>query len=217
MRVAIADDSALLRQGLARLLTDDGCEVVATVGDAAGLVRAVELDSPDAVIVDIRMPPTHTDEGIVAAQAIRARHPGVAILVLSSYLESEFATRLLNDVPARAGYLLKERVSDVGVVLDALRRLVDGECVIDPTFVSRLLRRASHVVTGFDALTDREREVLALMAEGRSNGAISEKLFLSKKTVEAHVRSIFVKLDLAVSADDDRRVLAVLTMLRSMP
>jgi DNA-binding NarL/FixJ family response regulator len=217
MRVAIADDSALLRQGLARLLTDDGCEVVATVGDAAGLVRAVELDSPDAVIVDIRMPPTHTDEGIVAAQAIRARHPGVAILVLSSYLESEFATRLLNDVPARAGYLLKERVSDVGVVLDALRRLVDGECVIDPTIVSRLLRRASHVVTGFDALTDREREVLALMAEGRSNGAISEKLFLSKKTVEAHVRSIFVKLDLAVSPDDDRRVLAVLTMLRSMP
>jgi DNA-binding NarL/FixJ family response regulator len=217
MRVAIADDSALLRQGLARLLTDDGCEVVATVGDAAGLVRAVELDSPDAVIVDIRMPPTHTDEGIVAAQAIRARHPGVAILVLSSHLESEFATRLLNDVPARAGYLLKERVSDVGVVLDALRRLVDGECVIDPTIVSRLLRRASHVVTGFDALTDREREVLALMAEGRSNGAISEKLFLSKKTVEAHVRSIFVKLDLAVSPDDDRRVLAVLTMLRSMP
>ena len=217
MRVAIADDSALLRQGLARLLTDDGCEVVATVGDAAGLVRVVELDSPDAVIVDIRMPPTHTDEGIVAAQAIRARHPGVAILVLSSYLESEFATRLLNDVPARAGYLLKERVSDVGVVLDALRRLVDGECVIDPTIVSRLLRRASHVVTGFDALTDREREVLGLMAEGRSNGAISEKLFLSKKTVEAHVRSIFVKLDLAVSPDDDRRVLAVLTMLRSMP
>ena len=217
MRVAIADDSALLRQGLARLLTDDGCEVVATVGDAAGLVRAVELDSPDAVIVDIRMPPTHTDEGIVAAQAIRARHPGVAILVLSSYLESEFATRLLNDVPARAGYLLKERVSDVGVVLDALRRLVDGECVIDPTIVSRLLRRASRVVTGFDALTEREREVLALMAEGRSNGAISEKLFLSKKTVEAHVRSIFVKLDLAVSPDDDRRVLAVLTMLRSMP
>jgi DNA-binding NarL/FixJ family response regulator len=217
MRVAIADDSALLRQGLARLLADDGCDIVASVGDAAALVRSVELDSPDAVIVDIRMPPTHTDEGIVAAQAIRERHPGVAILVLSSYLESEFATRLLNDVPARAGYLLKERVSDVGVVLDALRRLVDGECVIDPTIVSRLLRRASHVVTGFDALTEREREVLALMAEGRSNGAISEKLFLSKKTVEAHVRSIFVKLDLAVSPDDDRRVLAVLTMLRSMP
>jgi DNA-binding NarL/FixJ family response regulator len=217
MRVAIADDSALLRQGLARLLTDDGCEVVATVGDAAGLVRAVELDAPDAVIVDIRMPPTHTDEGIVAAQTIRERHPDVAILVLSSYLESEFATRLLRDVPARAGYLLKERVSDVGVVLDALRRLVDGECVIDPTIVSRLLRRASRVVTGFESLTEREREVLALMAEGRSNGAISEKLFLSKKTVEAHVRSIFVKLDLAVSPDDDRRVLAVLTMLRSMP
>ena len=116
MRVAIADDSALLRQGLARLLADDGCEVVATVGDAAALVRAIELDSPDAVIVDIRMPPTHTDEGIVAAQAIRERHPAVAILVLSSYLESEYATRLLDEVPARAGYLLKERVSDVGVV-----------------------------------------------------------------------------------------------------
>ena len=217
MRVAIADDSALLRQGLARLLADDGCEVVATVGDAAALVQAVERDSPDAVIVDIRMPPTHTDEGIVAAQAIRERHPAVAILVLSSYLESEYATRLLDEVPARAGYLLKERVSDVGVVLDALRRLADGECVIDPAIVSRLLRRASHVVTGFDALTAREREVLALMAEGRSNGAIGETLFLSKKTVEAHVRSIFVKLDLTVSPDDDRRVLAVLTMLRAVP
>jgi len=199
------------------LLADDGCEVVATVGDAAALVRAVELDSPDAVILDIRMPPTHTDEGIVAAQVVRQRHPQVAILVLSSYLESEYATRLLDEVPARAGYLLKERVSDVGVVIDALHRLTEGECVIDPAIVSRLLRRASRVVTGFDALTDREREVLALMAEGRSNGAISGKLFLSKKTVEAHVRSIFVKLDLAMSPDDDRRVLAVLTMLRAVP
>ncbi len=217
MRIAIADDSALLRQGLARLLADDGCEVVAAVGDAAALLRAIEPVPPDAVIVDIRMPPTHTDEGIVAAQAIRERHPNVAILVLSSYLESEYATRLLNEVPASVGYLLKERVSDVGVVIDALRRLMDGECVIDPTIVSRLLRRASHVVTAFDTLTAREREVLALMAEGRSNGAISNKLFLSKKTVEAHIRTIFLKLDLTMSPDDDRRVLAVLTMLRSMP
>jgi DNA-binding NarL/FixJ family response regulator len=217
MRIAIADDSALLRQGLARLLADDGCEVVASVGDGAALLRAIEPVPPDAVIVDIRMPPTHTDEGIIAAQAIRERHPNVAILVLSSYLESEYATRLLNDVPARAGYLLKERVSDVGVVIDALRRLLDGECVIDPTIVSRLLRRASHVVTAFDTLTGREREVLALMAEGRSNGAISKKLFLSKKTVEAHIRTIFLKLDLTMSPDDDRRVLAVLTMLRAMP
>jgi len=217
MRVAIADDSALLRQGLARLLTDDGCAVVAAVGDGDALLRAIEPVPPDAVIIDIRMPPTHTDEGIVAAQAIRERHPDVAILVLSSYLESEYATRLLDEVPARVGYLLKERVSDVGVVIDALRRLVDGECVIDPTIVSRLLRRASQVVTAFETLTGREREVLALMAEGRTNGAIGKQLFLSKKTVEAHVRTIFLKLDLTMSPDDDRRVLAVLTMLRSMP
>jgi DNA-binding NarL/FixJ family response regulator len=213
----IADDSALLRQGLARLLADDGCDVVADVGDARALLRAVEEGPPDAVIVDIRMPPSHTDEGLVAARTIRERHPGVAILVLSSYLESEYAARLLHEVPARAGYLLKERVSDVGVVTDALRRLVDGECVIDPTIVSRLLRRASGAVSGFDRLTGRERDVLALMAEGRSNGAIGKALFLSKKTVEAHVRAIFLKLDLTMSPNDDRRVLAVLTMLRSMP
>jgi len=191
--------------------------VVATVGDGDALLRAIEPVPPDAVIIDIRMPPTHTDEGIVAAQAIRERHPDVAILVLSSYLESEYATRLLDEVPARAGYLLKERVSDVGVVIDALRRLVDGECVIDRTIVSRLLRRASRVVTAFETLTGREREVLTLMAEGRTNGAIGKQLFLSKKTVEAHVRTIFLKLDLTMSPDDDRRVLAVLTMLRSMP
>jgi DNA-binding NarL/FixJ family response regulator len=191
--------------------------VVATVGDGDALLRAIEPVPPDAVIIDIRMSPTHTDEGIVAAQAIRERHPDVAILVLSSYLESEYATRLLDEVPARVGYLLKERVSDVGVVIDALRRLVDGECVIDPTIVSRLLRRASRVVTAFETLTGREREVLALMAEGRTNGAIGKQLFLSKKTVEAHVRTIFLKLDLTMSPDDDRRVLAVLTMLRSMP
>jgi len=217
MRVVIADDSALLRQGLARLLADDGCDVEACVGDAAALLRAIEPEPPDAVIVDIRMPPSHTDEGIVAAQTIRERHPDMAILLLSSYLESEYAARLLHDVPARAGYLLKERVSDVGVVTDALRRLVDGECVIDPTIVSRLMRRASGTVTAFDTLTGREREVLALMAEGRSNGAIGKAMFLSKKTVEAHVRSIFLKLDLTMSPDDDRRVLAVLTMLRAMP
>jgi serine/threonine-protein kinase len=217
MRVVIADDSALLRQGLARLLADDGCDVEACVGDAAALLRAIEPEPPDAVIVDIRMPPSHTDEGIVAAQTIRERHPDMAILLLSSYLESEYAARLLHDVPARAGYLLKERVSDVGVVTNALTRLVDGECVIDPTIVSRLMRRANGTVTAFDTLTGREREVLALMAEGRSNGAIGKAMFLSKKTVEAHVRSIFLKLDLTMSPDDDRRVLAVLTMLRAMP
>lgn len=217
MRVVIADDSALLRQGLARLLTDSGCEVVATVGDSASLLREVELKDPDAVVVDIKMPPTYTDEGIVAAQTIRQRKPNTAILLLSSYLESAYASRLLEDVPARAGYLLKERVSDVGVVIDALRRLAEGECVIDPTIVSRLLRHAQKVVTEVDALSEREREVLSLMAEGRSNTAISHKLHLSTKTVEAHVRAIFRKLGLDESSDDHRRVLAVLTLLRSPP
>jgi len=217
MRVVIADDSALLRQGLARLLTDSGCEVVATVGDSVSLLREVELGDPDAVIIDIKMPPTYSDEGIIAAQTIRQRRPDTAILLLSSYLESAYAARLLQEVPARAGYLLKERVSDVGVVIDALNRLTEGECVIDPTIVSRLLRHASRVVTEVDALSEREREVLGLMAQGRSNAAISRELFLSTKTVEAHVRAIFLKLGLVERSDDHRRVLAVLTLLRSMP
>lgn len=215
MRVVVADDSVLMRDGLARLLGDAGWDVVGKVGDGASLLREVGLAKPDAVVVDIKMPPTHTDEGIVAAQAIRRANPDIGILLLSSYLESAYAARLLEDVPARSGYLLKERVSDVGVVVDALHRLVAGECVIDPTIVSHLLGRAARDSTAVDALSDREREVLACMAEGRSNTAIGRLLHLSGKTVESHIRHIFVKLGITGSGDDHRRVLAVLAYLRS--
>ncbi|MEO6714355.1 MAG: response regulator transcription factor [Mycobacteriales bacterium] len=214
MKVVIADDSMLLREGLARLLTDAGLEVVATAEDAPALFREVELTRPDAVIVDIKMPPTHTDEGITAARRIRNDYPGVGVLVLSQYLESEYAMRLITDAPQHVGYLLKERVSEVAVLVDALKRLVEGECVIDPTIVSRLMRRQQNPGP-LDALTVREREVLALIAEGRSNGAIAQRLVMSPKTLEAHVRQILQKLDLHESHDDHRRVLAVLAYLRS--
>jgi DNA-binding NarL/FixJ family response regulator len=214
VRVVIADDSMLLRKGLARLLADAGCDVVATAEDAAGLLREVELTSPDAVIVDIRMPPTHTDEGITAAHRIRTAHRRIGVLVLSQYLESEYAMRLITDAPEHVGYLLKDRVSDIAVVVDALRRVVEGECVVDPTIVSTLLRRPRDPGP-LDRLTSREVEVLSLMAEGRSNGAIAERLVMSPKTVEAHVRQIMQKLDLQASPDDHRRVLAVLHYLRS--
>jgi DNA-binding NarL/FixJ family response regulator len=216
MRVVIADDSLLLREGLARLLVDAGCDVVATAEDAAVLLREVELNSPDAVIVDIRMPPTQTDEGIAAAHRVRATHPRIGVLVLSQYLESEYAMRLITDAPEHVGYLLKDRVSDVAVVVDALRRVVEGECVVDPTIVSRLLRRPRDPGP-LDLLTPREVEVLGLMAEGRSNSAIADQLAMSPKTVEAHVRQILQKLDLHAAPDDHRRVLAVLRYLRSSP
>ena len=213
MRVVIADDEVLLREGLERLLTEAGLEVVGKVGTAADLRRKVETARPDVVIVDIRMPPTHTDEGLVAAHDIRQRHPGVGVLVLSHYMDSGYAVRLLEDHAGGAGYLLKERVSDVAVLTDALRRLCDGECVVDPTIVARLVRRAAR--TQVDELTGRERDVLALMAEGRSNTAIAGALFLSPKTVETHVRNIFAKFGLDESPDDHRRVLAVLAFLRA--
>ena len=165
-------------------------------------------------IVDIRMPPGHGDDGLVAAQEIRRRHPDVGVLVLSHHLDSRYAARLLEEVPERAGYLLKERVSEVAVVSDALRRIAEGECVIDPTIVSRLVSRKRERGP-LDELTEREREVLALVAEGRSNGAIAEQLFLSKKTVDSHISQIFMKLGLRESPEDHRRVLAVLTFLRS--
>jgi DNA-binding NarL/FixJ family response regulator len=216
MRVVIADDEALLRDGLDRLLTEAGFDVVGKAGTPGELRREVELARPDVAIVDIKMPPTHTDEGLVAAQEIRVSHPGVGVLVLSHYLESHYAMRLLEQHPGGAGYLLKERVSGVGVLTDALTRVHDGECVIDPTIISRLLRRA-RPASPLGQLTEREREVLALMAEGRSNKGICERLHLSSKTVEGHVRNIFTKLGVAESADDHRRVLAVLNYLRSPP
>jgi DNA-binding NarL/FixJ family response regulator len=212
----IADDEVLLRDGLDRLLTEAGFDVVGKAGTARELHREVELANPDVAIIDIKMPPTHTDEGLVAAQEIRASHPGVGVLVLSHYLESHYAMRLLEQHPGGAGYLLKERVSGVGVLTDALTRVHDGECVIDPTIVSRLLRRA-RPASPLGQLTEREREVLALMAEGRSNKGICERLHLSSKTVEGHVRNIFTKLGVGESADDHRRVVAVLNYLRSAP
>ena len=216
MRVVIADDEVLLRDGLDRLLTEAGFEVVGKAGTARELHREVGLASPDVAIIDIKMPPTHTDEGLVAAQDIHASHPGVGVLVLSHYLESHYAMRLIQQHPGGAGYLLKERVSGVGVLADALVRVHEGECVIDPTIVSRLLGRA-RPASALAQLTERERQVLALMAEGRSNKGICEQLFLGPKTVEGHVTHIFTKLGVGESADDHRRVLAVLSYLRSAP
>ncbi len=177
-------------------------------------MRAVRLNDPDIAIVDIKMPPTHTDEGLVAAREIRASHPGVGVLVLSHYLESVYAMRLLEEHPERVGYLLKERVSDIAVLADALRRLVEGESVLDPTIVARLVNRPREQ-SPLAELTVRERQVLALIAEGRSNHAIGDTLFLSPKTIETHIRQIFRKLDLTGSPDSHRRVLAVLAFLRT--
>lgn len=216
MRVIVADDSMLVREGLARLLAEAGFDVIATAASADELLRHVERDEPDVTIVDIKMPPDFTDEGIVAAQSIRRDHPHVGVLVLSQYLDSRYAARLLEDVPERVGYLLKERVSEMAVLADALRRIDDGECVVDPTIVKRLVQRRRQGGP-LDTLTDRERQVLSLMAEGRTNRAIGSQLYLSGKTVEVHVRQIFQKLGLQQSPDDHRRVLAVLTVLRASP
>jgi serine/threonine-protein kinase len=212
VRVVIADDAALMREGLARLLEESGFEVVGKAADAEELLRCVELGRPAVAIVDIRMPPSHTDEGLVAADTIRRSHPEVGVLVLSQYLESRYAARLLEQHPERVGYLLKERVSDVAVLSEALHRIAEGECVIDPTIVARLLERSRGPLS---ELTPREREVLGLMAEGHSNRGICRKLFLSPKTVEAHIHQIFLKLGLRDAPDSHRRVLAVLTFLRA--
>jgi len=213
VRVVIADDETLLREGLARLLSEAGVDVVGTAGTAEELLRRVELTQPDVAIVDIRMPPTHADEGLVAAQDIRRSHPAVGVLVLSHYLESHYAMRLLDEHPEHSGYLLKERVKDVAVLVDALERIAEGECVLDPTIVSRLIGRP-RVQSPLDELTAREREVLALIAEGHSNEGICQKLFLSPKTVETHVRHILLKLGIGEASGYHRRVLAVLAYLR---
>ena len=213
MRVVIADDETLLREGLARLLDDSGFRVVGTAGTAEELLRRVALGRPDVAIVYIRMPPTKTDEGHVAAREIRRAHPSVGVLVLSHYVESHYAMRLLEEHSERSGYLLKDRISDVAVLVDALHRIDEGECVVDPTIVSRLLKRPREEGP-LDELTDREVEVLALMAEGHSNEGIRKRLVLSPKTVETHVRHILSKLEIGEAPDHHRRVLAVLAYLR---
>jgi DNA-binding NarL/FixJ family response regulator len=214
VRVVIADDEVLLREGMARLLTEVGVDVVAKVGDGNRLMKAVALDLPDVAIVDIKMPPTHTDEGLAAALAIRQHHSSVGVLVLSHYLDSRYAMRLMEQHPGGVGYLLKERVSDVVVLVDALHRIADGECVVDPTIVARLMARRREQ-NPIDQLTDRERDVLTLMAEGHSNQSIATRLVLSPKTVERHIGHIFAKLGLLEDVEYHRRVLAVLTLLRA--
>jgi DNA-binding NarL/FixJ family response regulator len=214
MRVVVADDSMLTREGVVRLLDEAGVDVVAAVADGDALLREVALDPPDAAVVDIRMPPTHTDEGLVAAARIRSSHPEVAVLVLSQYLESAYALRLLGEHPQKVGYLLKDRVCEVAVLVDALRRLTEGECVVDPTIVARLFARPRRD-DPLSTLSAREREVLALVAEGLSNREIAARLFVTERTVEAHITSVFAKLGLTDDAASHRRVLAVLTYLRA--
>lgn len=209
MRIVIAEDSVLLRAGLTRLLTEAGEKVIAAVGDAEQLVDAVERHLPDLAVIDVRMPPTQTDEGIRAAIAIRAVHPEIGILVLSQYVEERYASELLAGDTTGIGYLLKERVADVSDFIDAVRRVGSGGTALDPEVVAQLLSR-SRQRDPLERLTPREREVLSLMAEGRSNTAIADALIVTDGAIEKHVRNIFTKLDLPTTEHDHRRVLAVL-------
>jgi serine/threonine-protein kinase len=213
MRVVVADDTLLTREGIVHLLTHAGVDVVAVAENPDALLQAVEMHEPDVAVVDIKMPPTHTDEGLVAAERIRADHPDVGVLVLSQYLEAGYAMRLLETHTAAVGYLLKERVFAAAALVDALHRICDGESVIDPTIVSRLFGR-HRAPSPLSSLSSREREVLALIAEGRSNKAISKHLHVTARTVEAHVTQILLKLGVDESADSNRRVLAVLAYLQ---
>lgn len=214
MRVVIADDTPLLRQGLARLLVDAGIDVCGEAGDAERLLDLVELERPDAAVVDIRMPPTYTDEGLVAAATIRERHPEVGVLVLSQYVEPSYALRLVDGAEGGCGYLLKDRVLDGGELAAALGRVVAGETVVDHELVTQLLARRREP-DPLDELTEREREVLALMAEGLTDRGIAERLWVTPKTVETHVRHILRKLDLPSGSAHNRRVRAVLAHLRA--
>jgi len=209
----IADDAPLIREGLASLLTENGVEVVAQVGDADGLLARVRDLRPDVAIVDVRMPPTHTDEGLRAAREIRSRYPETAVVVLSQHLELEYVLRLIDQKPERVGYLMKERVGRVEQLLDAIHRVAGGECVVDSAIVKELLARRRQA-DPLEELTPREREILALMAEGRSNQGICRALWLSPKTVETHIRGAFSKLGIKEAPEDNRRVLAVLAYLR---
>ena len=233
MRVVVADDAVILREGLARLLTETGFEVVGLAGDADELLDQVAAHSPDVAIVDIRMPPTHTDEGLRAAREIRERHPGTGVLVLSQYIEADYALDLLSESAEGVGYLLKDRVSDVAEFASAVRRVGEGGTALDPAVIAASVRRVGAGGSVLDpvvvsqlvdrrrvddplaGLTPREREVLAQMAEGRSNKAIAERLSVTEHTIEKHVKNIFQTLRLASSLDDHRRVLAVVTFLNA--
>ncbi|WP_435107030.1 response regulator [Nocardiopsis synnemataformans] len=214
MRLVIADDSVLLREGLVRLLEEEGHEVAAAVGDADALMTAVAEHAPDAAVVDVRMPPTHTDEGLRAALRIRAEHEGVAVLVLSQYVEQRYAAELLAGASGRVGYLLKDRVSEVGEFLEALERVREGGAAFDPEVVRQLLARTTHT-DPLSRLTPRERDVLEHMAQGLSNASIAERLYVSLSAVEKHVNAIFDKLGLGYTSGYSRRVLAVLRYLDS--
>jgi DNA-binding NarL/FixJ family response regulator len=215
MRVVIADDSVLLREGVARLLAEAGFDVVGQAGDAEELLREVADKEPDVAIVDIRMPPTHTDEGLRAARELRSRYPALGVIVLSQYVRPSYAFELLADDASGVVYLLKDRVSDLRDLADAVERVGDGGSVLDPSVVAQLVGRRRTGNDPIDELTDREREVLALMAEGRSNRAIAERLFIAERTVEKHVTSILTKLRISATQDDHRRILAVLAYLGS--
>jgi DNA-binding NarL/FixJ family response regulator len=212
MRIVIAEDAAVIRAGLAEILTDRGHEIVAAVGDAEALKDAVATHQPDVAIVDVRMPPSHTDEGLRAAIAIRRDHPGVGILVFSQYIETRYAADLLATRSGGVGYLLKDRVADVAEFTDAITRIAAGGTALDPEVVSGLLNASRHA-SALGTLTAREHDVLALMAEGRSNNAIADRIFVSERAVEKHISNIFTKLGLPPSDSDHRRVLAVLTYL----
>jgi len=214
MRVVLADDSILLREGVARLLAEAGFDVVGQAADAEELLEQVAAHQPDVAIVDIRMPPD-TDGGLRAAREIRARHPGIGVLLLSQYARPSYAFELLSDNAERVGYLLKDRVGDLHEIADAVRRVGQGGSVLDPVVVSQLVGRRREGPDALEDLSEREREVLSLMAEGRTNQAIAERLFITERTVEKHVKSIFAKLRLPASAEDHRRVLAVLAYLRT--
>ena len=214
MRVVVADDSVLLREGVVRLLEEKGFDVVAQAGDAEDLIRKVNAHKPDVAVVDIRMPPTNTDDGLRAALEIRATHPDTGVLVLSQYVEEGYALELVGDSAGGVGYLLKDRVADVDRFVDSVRRVAEGGSALDPEVVSQLVGRARRD-DPLGELTPREREVLELMAEGRSNNAIAAQMIVTERAVEKHVTSIFAKLDLPATTDDHRRVLAVLAFLRA--